>query len=59
MRYSWDSSMYLCSLLASALADLRSWPNGFSTTTRCPFETRSAAARPLTTVANSDGGISR
>ena len=42
----------------SARADARSWPNGFSTTTRASF-VRPASARPLTTVAKSDGGISR
>ena len=34
MRSSCDSSMYWCSSSASARADARSWPNGFSTTTR-------------------------
>ena len=34
MRKSCDSSMYWCSSAASARADSRSWPNGFSTTTR-------------------------
>jgi hypothetical protein len=34
MRNSCDSSMYWCSSAASAIAEVRSWPNGFSTTTR-------------------------
>ena len=34
MRKSCDSSMYWCSSSASARADARSCPNGFSTTTR-------------------------
>ncbi len=37
MRKSCDSSMYWCSSSASARADSRSWPNGFSTTTRAFF----------------------
>ena len=36
MRYSCDSSMYSWISSASARAEARSWPNGFSTTTRAP-----------------------
>ena len=36
----------------------RSWPNGFSTTTRAVFVSP-ASARPLTTRPNRNGGISR
>ncbi len=36
----------------------RSWPNGFSTTTR-PVSVRPASASPLTTAPNRKGGISR
>jgi hypothetical protein len=41
-----------------ARAEARSWPKGFSTTTRARL-VRSAAARPSTTQPNSEGGISR
>ena len=42
----------------SARAEARSWPNGFSTTTRAPC-VQPAAASCSTTVANSAGGIAR
>ena len=59
MRYSCDSARNRCSSADSARAEERSWPNGFSTTTRACSVSTFARARPSTTVANSDGGISR
>ena len=50
--------MYWCSSSARARAEARSWPNGFSTTIRAVV-VRPASARPLTTVPNRNGGISR
>ena len=58
MRNSCDSSTYWCSSAASAFAEARSWPNGFSMTTR-PCSVSPASASPFTTVANRLGGISR
>jgi hypothetical protein len=58
MRYSRGSSTYWCSSSASARAEARSCPNGFSTTTR-PVRVRPASPRPLTTGPNSDGGVCR
>ncbi len=58
MRKSCDSSISACRSAASLRAEERSWPNGFSTTTRA-FATRPAPASPSTTVLKSDGGISR
>ena len=37
IRYSCDSSTAEWSVAFNSLADSRSWPNGFSTTTRAPF----------------------
>ena len=42
MRYSLGSSTYWCSSSASARAEVRSCPNGFSTTTR-PVRVRPAS----------------
>ena len=49
--YWWISSL-------SARAEARSWPNGFSTTTRAVFVSP-ASASPLITMPNRKGGISR
>src|SRR6478752_1108786 len=56
MRRSCDSSMYWWSSWASAFADARSCPKGFSTTTRA-CSVSPAPARPLTTLPNRNGGI--
>ncbi len=56
MRKICDSSMYWCSSAASARAEARSLPNGFSTTTRAVVVSR-ASESPLTTVPNRKGGI--
>ena len=58
IRYSLDSAMYWWISAASARAEARSWPNGFSTTTR-PLLTRPAAASCWITGPNRNGGISR
>ena len=58
MRYSCDSSISEWRVAFSSRADARSWPNGFSTTTRA-FFVIPAFSRPPTTVPKSEGGISR
>ena len=58
MRYSWDSSRYWWISSASARAEARSCPNGFSTTTRADL-VRPASVSPLMTMPKSEGGISR
>ena len=58
MRYSCDSSTYWWSSAASARAEARSCPKGFSTTTLAPL-VRPGLGEALTTVANRNGGISR
>ena len=50
--------MYWCSSSASSVAEARSWPNGFSTTTRA-LAVRPASESPLTTRPKRNGGISR
>ena len=59
MRYSCDSSRYWWTSSLSARAEVTSWPNGFSTTTRAPPFVSPASASPLTTLPNRNGGISR
>ncbi len=46
------------SVRLSARAEARSWPNGFSTTTRAS-SAQPACCSPLTTVPNRLGGIAR
>ena len=58
MRMICHSSSSLRRSAFRARADARSWPNGFSTTTRARA-VRPAPARPSTTRPKSDGGISR
>jgi hypothetical protein len=56
--YSWSSARYSWISSASSRADCRSWPNGFSTTTRAPL-VRPAPASPAITRPNRNGGTSR
>ena len=58
MRRIWSSLSTSRSSAFSARADSRSWPKGFSITTWA-FSVSPAAPSPPTTVANSEGGISR
>ena len=58
MRRICSSSSTSHSSSFSFRAESRSWPKGFSSTTRA-FSVSPAPARFLTTVPNSDGGISR
>ena len=58
MRRICSSSSTSQSSALSARADSRSWPKGFSITTRA-FSVSPALPSPSTTVANREGGISR
>ncbi len=63
MRNTDSSGKTSLTVLFSSLADFRSWPNGFSMTTRRHWSgavwARPARLSWLTTVGNAPGGIDR